>query len=85
MNWIPPLIGVLNRSIIDLAGSAESFAGTVNNTDKFYVQYFARNCTSVANCTEINEATVPSGELIKIIQCNYVVPGTTRGTDPARF
>lgn len=84
VNWIPPLIGVLNRSNIDLAGSAGSFAETVNNTDKLYLQYFARNCTGITNCTEISEATVPRGELIKIIQRNYVVPGTTRGADPTQ-
>jgi hypothetical protein len=82
VNWIPPLVGVLNKSDDELAGTADFFAGTVENTGKFYVQYFARNCTGIPDCTTISEATIPRGDLLKIIQRNYVVPGTNRGADP---
>ncbi len=85
VNWLPPLVGVINRSNDDLAGSADSFSATVANTDKFYVQYFARNCTGIPNCTAVSEAAVPKGDFIKIVQRNYVVPGTTRGADPAQL
>jgi hypothetical protein len=84
VNWLPPLVGVVNRSNDDLAGSADRFSETVNNTDKFYIQYFARNCSGIENCTVISEAAVPKGQWIKVIQRNYVVPGTTRGADPAK-
>lgn len=84
VNWIPPLIGVLNRSNDDLAGSAGSYADRVDNTDKLYLQYFARDCSGIPHCTEISEAIVPHGEKIKIIQRNYVVPGTARGADPTK-
>lgn len=85
VNWIPPLIGVLNRSNDDLAGSAGSYADRVDNTDKLYLQYFARDCSGIPHCTEISEAIVPHGEKIKIIQRNYVVPGTARGADPTKL
>ncbi|MGZ3808452.1 MAG: hypothetical protein ACXVCE_10225 [Bacteriovorax sp.] len=85
VNWLPPLVGVINRSNDDLAGSAGAFSSTVANTDKLYVQYFARNCTGIPNCTTVSEAAVPRGDWIKIIQRNYVVPGTTRGADPTQL
>ena len=82
-NWLPPLVGALNRSHFDLIGSAASFANTVNNTDKFYVHYFARNCFGIPNCSTVTEAMVPKGDVMKVIQRNYIVPGTARGADPA--
>lgn len=85
VNWLPPLVGVVNRSNHDLAGSADSYASMVNNTDKLYVQYFARDCSGITNCTAISEADVPRGQWIKIIQRNYVVPGSTRGADPTKL
>jgi len=52
-----------------LKGSANGFSETVNNTDKFFVHYFARDCAEVreyllpkerpGDCTEIDEDMVP--------------------------
>ncbi len=82
VNWLDVLKGVANVSDKDLQGSASRFSGAVGNTDKLYVQYFARDCTGIPNCFEITEEMVPQGGVIKLIQRNYVVPGTTRGPDP---
>ncbi|MDV3242034.1 MAG: hypothetical protein LOY00_09735, partial [Methylocaldum sp.] len=69
----------------DLKGSASAFSETVGNTDKLYVYYFARDCGNLPNCREITEEMVPPGDAIKIIQRNYVVPGSTRGPDPKQL
>lgn len=82
VNWMDVLKGVANVSDKDLQGSASKFSGTVANTDKLYVHYFARDCTGLSDCFEITEDMVPRGGTVKIIQRNYVVPGTTRGPDP---
>lgn len=82
VNWFDVLQGVANLSDEDLQGSASRFSGTVANTDKFYVHYFARDCTGLPDCQEITEEMVPRGGLIKILQRNYIVPETTRGPDP---
>lgn len=52
-----------------LKGSADGYATTVNNTDKFFVHYFTRDCTQLrayllpanrpGDCTEIDEHMVP--------------------------
>lgn len=84
VNWLTMLQGVANVPDDALQGSASGFNGAVANTDKFYVQYFARNCTGIPNCLTITEAMVPKGDPVKIIQRNYVVPGTTRGADPTQ-
>lgn len=53
-----------------LTGSAEQYAATVNNTDKFFVHYFTRNCDTAEmkalvgerrpqDCTSITEDMVP--------------------------
>lgn len=82
VNWMEVLKGVANVSDKDLQGSASKFSGSVGNTDKLYVHYFARDCTGLSDCFTITEEMVPRGGTIKIIQRNYVVPGTTRGPDP---
>ena len=83
-NWLPPLVGALNRSHFDLIGSAAEFAGGVNHTDKFYVHYFARNCFGIPHCSTVTEAMVPKGDVMKVIQRNYIVPGSGRGADPTQ-
>lgn len=81
-NWIPPLVGVLNVSDVDLEGSASAFSGMVKNTDRLYVHYFARDCTDLPNCHEITKDMIPQDGELKLIQRDYVVPGSTRGPDP---
>ncbi|WP_136708993.1 hypothetical protein [Agromyces sp. H66] len=48
----------------DLEGSADGYAGTVANTDKFFVHYFTRDCDAIDGladgaCTTITEKMVP--------------------------
>jgi hypothetical protein len=85
VNWFPELVGVENIDDTDLLGTAASFAGALpnpNNSDLFYVYYVARDCTGLAHCREIPKTLVPTGELIKLIQRNYVNPGSRRGPHP---
>lgn len=84
VNWLKALVGVVNVSDVDLQGTAARYASTVGNTNKLYVEYFARDCSGIEHCQQITEAMVPKGDVVKIIQRNYVVPGTARGVDPAR-
>jgi hypothetical protein len=80
VNWFPQLVGVSNIDDTDLKGSAADF-GTANS-DLFYVYYVARDCTGLAHCREIPTRLVPTGELIKFIQRNYINPGSSSGPDP---
>lgn len=82
VNWIPPLQGVLNISDKQLQGTAAPFG--IGTADKLYVHYFARHCSGLENCTEVTEQMVPRGGSLKIVQRNYVVPGSARGADPTR-
>jgi hypothetical protein len=83
VNRAAVLTGVANLSDEDLEGTAAGFSGTVPNTDQFYLYYLARDCTGIAPCLELPPTVVPRGETIKLIQRNYIVPGTLRGADPA--
>ena len=82
VNWLAVLEGVVNVSDADLKGSASRYSATVGNTNKLYVQYFARDCSGIRNCEQITEKMVPKGNVVKVIQRNYVVPGTARGVNP---
>ncbi len=82
INRIEVLMGVANVDHDELQGSAGGFADDVAGAGQLYLQYFARDCGALAHCFEIGEDLVPAGEAIKIIQRNYVVPGTARGPDP---
>jgi hypothetical protein len=89
INDMSKLKGVLDVSDTRLAGSAASYSGTVNNTGKFYVHYFARNCNAIESltdgeCSAITEDMVPLlGEspqgLFSVIVRSYIRPGTARG------
>ncbi len=81
-NWFEVLKGVVNISDEELRGSASGFAATVDNTDKLYVQYLARDCTGLSGCHVITEETIPPGQTLKVMQRNYVVLGTKRGANP---
>ena len=81
VNWFPELVGVMNIDDTDLKGTAASF-GTANS-GLFYVFYVARDCTGLTNCREVSTKLVPTGAIIKLIQRNYINPGSTNGPDPA--
>lgn len=87
VNWFPELVGVKNIDDTELKGSAAAFASALQNYPDamFYVRYIARDCTGLPYCTEISTKLVPSGALLKIIQRNYMNPGSTTGPDPYKM
>jgi hypothetical protein len=86
VNWFPALVGVQNLSDLQLRGSAAPFAGALQHDARlFYVHYLARDCGGLHPCVEIPRKLVPVGETIKIIQRNYVVPGSRRGPEPTKL
>jgi len=86
VNWFPELVGVANIDDTDLKGSAADFASALQlNSDLFYVYYVARDCTGLAHCREISTKLVPTGGTIKLIQRNYVNPGSSSGPDPNKI
>ncbi len=83
VNWFPALVGEKNIDDTALKGTAASFAGALQHSSSwFYVYYVARDCTGLANCVPISTQQVPRGGTIKLIQRNYVNPGSTSGPDP---
>lgn len=83
VNWFPELVGVANIDDPTLKGSAASFADVLeNDPNLFYVYYVARDCTGLSNCVEISKQLVPVGGIIKLIQRNYINPGSTSGPNP---
>jgi hypothetical protein len=86
VNWFPALVGVQNLSDPELKGTAAPFAAAMAHEDRFfYVHYLARDCTGLDPCLEIPRRMVPIGETIKVIQRNYVAPGSRRGPDPIKL
>jgi len=86
VNWFPQLVGVLNRDDTVLEESAKKFKDALSDPDlytKFYVYYFARDCSGLYPwCEEIPITQVPRGDTIKIVQRNYINPGSRRGPEP---
>lgn len=86
VNWFPMLVGVKNVDDTELDGTAGAFAGVLHdNSGMFYVYYLARDCAGLDNCVEVSKKLVPTGEIIKVIQRNYINPGSTNGPDPFKI
>jgi hypothetical protein len=86
VNWFPALVGVQNISDPELKGTAAPFAGALQHEDRlFYVHYLARDCAGLHPCVEISTKQVPAGEAIKVIQRNYVNPGSRNGPEPMKL
>jgi hypothetical protein len=89
INDLTKLKGVVNVTDVELTGSAASYSNTVENSDKFYLHYFARNCEEIESltdgqCTTLTEEMVPRlGEgtqgLFSASVRSYVRPGSERG------
>jgi len=88
------MLGFDNRSDEDLINSAGIFAQAVNNTDKFFVYYFTRDCSGLEtltndHCLEISETDLPlcadpmadSCDKLSLSLRDYMPPGTQRGPD----
>ena len=69
-----------------LEESAQMFKDKLSNPDlytKFYVYYFARDCTGLYPwCQEVSKTLLSPGDDLKIVQRNYINPGSRRGPDP---
>ena len=87
VNWFPALVGLLNRDDPALEGSAKRFQDKLTTPyTNFYVYYFARDCSGLYPwCEEIPKTLLSTGEALKIIQRNYINPGTRRGPDPSKI
>jgi len=75
------LSGVGSIEHTHLKDTAKGYAEKVNNTDKLYVYYFARDCGDIPACFSITKDMVPKGESFRLIQRNYIKPNTARGPD----
>ena len=88
------MLGFDNRSDEDLINSAGIFAQAVNNTDKFFVYYFTRDCSGIETltndrCLEISETDLPlcadptadSCDKLSLSLRDYMPLGTQRGPD----
>jgi hypothetical protein len=86
VNWFPALVGVQNISDPELKGTAAPFADALQHAARFfYVYYLARDCTGLHPCVEVSKKLVPLGETIKVIQRNYVAPGSRAGPEPTKM
>lgn len=83
VNRVEVLTGVVNISDDELRHTASAYSASAAGADKFYVYYFARDCRGLPNGLNVTTEMVPPGEAVKIIQRNYIEPGTARGPDPA--
>lgn len=88
--------GVANVSSTQLASSASPFAAAVQDPSSFYVYYITRDCSGLealtgGHCLSITNdmippCTDPSGascHYLKLLQRDYVKPGTQRGPTPS--
>lgn len=86
VNWFPQLVGLVNIDDNHLEGTAARFEGAlVNDARLFYVHYIARDCSGLENCSEVSRQAIPVGEIIKVIQRNYVTPGYAHGPEPTKL
>ncbi len=89
INYAEVFLGVANLSNIDLKGTAKRYRGEVNNTGKFYLYYFTRDCSGLedltdGNCFELTDAMIPSGKHFGLSIRDYIQPGTERGPDSSK-
>ena len=85
INQVSMLKGIADLSGTDLRGTASAYAGEVNNTDKFYLYYFTRDCSGLedltdGNCLSLKDLIPPDDQLAISIR-DYIKPGTQRGPD----
>jgi hypothetical protein len=86
INKTSQFAGVKNLSDKVLAGTASGYAGEVNNTGKFYLYYFTRDCSGLGdltdgNCFQIEDTIIAPGDHMVLAVRDYLRPGTQRGPD----
>lgn len=92
LNGTMKKFGFHNISDKDLQGTASAYASQVNNTDKFFLYYFTRDCSGLQEltggyCYEISETELPLCNDPTSKTCDnlgfsirdYIRPGTQRG------
>jgi hypothetical protein len=81
VNRFSVLQGVINVSHLDLAPTARAFGVT---SGSLYAVYLARECPADIQdrCISVSEGDIPAGEIIKLMQRNYIKVGSARGPDP---
>jgi hypothetical protein len=86
VNWFPELVGVANVSDPELLGTAAEFATALQHDARlFYRYYVARDCTGLHPCLAVSKQQIPVGDVLRVIQRNYVNPGSARGPEPAKL
>jgi len=86
--------GLININSDQLKNTALSYAGQVNNADKFYVYYFTRDCSDIqaltdGNCFSISDTMIlpcsdpatQTCDYLKLVQREYIAKGTRHGPD----
>jgi hypothetical protein len=86
--------GVANINSEQLQDTALEFAGTVDHADKYYVYYLTRDCSGLealtgGHCLSVPETMIPPCSAgasepcgyLKLVQREYIRPGTQRGPD----
>ncbi len=86
--------GIANINDAQLQDTAMDYAGKVRNADKFYVYYITRKCSGLealtkGHCLSVTENMIPPCSpnagaacgYAKVVQRNYIRPGTQRGPD----
>jgi hypothetical protein len=86
INQISLFAGVANLSDKVLDGTANAYAGEVNNSEYFYLYYFTRDCSGLesltgGNCLQIDESLIPPGDSVAFGLRDYIRKGTERGPD----
>ena len=82
-------LGAKQIDYTTLKGSAMPYDnGDISNLDKFFVYYFARDCSNIeafthGYCAEVEDSplVLPVGDRAALTERDYVVPGTRRGPD----
>ena len=88
------MAGVPNGTLLDtqLKGSADIYESDVDNTNMFFVRYFAKDCSELQNvpggpenCTVIGGMSTTGDpdlqDMVIFSLRNYIAPGTTLGPD----
>jgi hypothetical protein len=86
-------LGAKNVDYTKLEGSANSaFYGDIGNLDKFFVYYFARDCSDLESwthgyCMEVedSELVLPVGDQGAFTVRDYIKPGTQRAPDSTKL
>lgn len=86
INQVSIFKGVDNLPDSKLKGTANGYGEDADNTDKFFLYYFTRDCSGLkeltdGHCYEIPETMIPQGDQFLLTIRDYIVPDTQRGPD----